>query len=183
MSNNPISNHLRTCTNSKCRQSECVSITKAFQPKHHPLLNVECLKCGNIWLVCEMHDMKWCRRRYKYANEHLKNVSHHTHFVSNNDNYCIPINNDHSESESMDYDSLDNLVLENIYPLQDSNNFAHDNSITNNFLKNEINNTFSGLKIMINNAFSGTMSSTNPECSLEEINFHLHGLKFTMSSG
>ena len=181
MSNKHLSNHLRTCTNSKCRQSECVTISKAFQPNHHPLLNVECLKCGTIWLVCTMHNMKWCRRRYKSANDHLKNVSHHTHFVSNNDNYCIPINNDHSESESMDHDSLDNLVLENIYPLQDSNNFAHDNSISSNFLKNEINNTFSGLRIMINNAFSGTSSSTNPECSLEEINFHLHGLKFTMS--
>ena len=181
MSKIHLSNHLRTCTNSDCRESEHISITRAFQPDHHPLKNIECLKCGTIWLVCAMHDRKWSRRRYKYANEHLKQFSHHTHFITNHQEYCIPINNDNSESESMDYESPEDVILKHIFPSKSSNESIFENPITRFFFHHEINSTFSGLKFIIGNAFSGNVSSNVPDCTLQEINFHLHGLKFTMS--
>ena len=42
MSNQSLSTRLRTCTDLLCRNSENISVTKAFLPDHYPLLNVEC---------------------------------------------------------------------------------------------------------------------------------------------
>ena len=181
MSKTLLSKHLRTCTNSQCRQFESISITKSFHPHHHPLKNIECLKCGTIWLVCTLHNKKWSRRRYKYANEHLKSVPHHIHFISNYEEYCLPIQNENSESESMENETPEDTILNHIFPTKSANDSIIENSISSSFFHNEINNTFSGLKFIVGNAFSGNVSSDVPNCSLEEINFHLNGLKFTMS--
>ena len=40
MSNRSLSTRLRTCTDLLCRNSENISVTKAFLPDHYPLLNV-----------------------------------------------------------------------------------------------------------------------------------------------
>ena len=181
MSKKSLSLHLKTCTKSKCRNSENVSITKAFLPDHYPLLNVQCPDCGTVWLVCPEHGIKWSRRRYKYAKDHLKNIPHNTHYVSNNEEFCIPIPQD-DNNESMDEsENSEDSILSHIFPFNESNICSNDNSSLSFFFNNEIKETFSGLKLMIGNAFSGIVSSSVTDCSLEEINFHLHGLKFTMS--
>ena len=181
MSNRSLSTRLRTCTDLLCRNSENISVTKAFLPDHYPLLNVECGECGSVWLVCVEHDKKWSRRRYKYANDHLKSVSHSTHFPSNEVQFCIPIHNEDENSESIASESSQRSILSNIYPSQESNVFTNENIIFTNFFNNEIKETFSGLKFIIGNAFSGKFASSVPQCSLEEINFHLHDIKFTMT--
>ena len=133
MSNRSLSTRLRTCTDLLCRNSENISVTKAFLPDHYPLLNVECGECGSVWLVGVEHDKKWPRRRYKFANDHLKSVSHSTHFPSNEVQFCIPIHNEDENSESIASESSQRSILSNIYPSQESNVFTNENIIFTNF--------------------------------------------------
>ena len=128
MSKKSLSLHLKTCTKSKCRNSENVSITKAFLPDHYPLLNVQCPDCGTVWLVCPEHGIKWSRRRYKYAKDHLKNIPHNTHYISNNEELCIPIPQD-DNNESMDEsENSEDSILSHIFPFNESNICSNENS-------------------------------------------------------
>ena len=130
-----LSLHLKTCTNSRYRNSENVSITKAFQPNHFPLLNVQCPDCGTVWLVCAEHGKKWSRRRYKYANDHLKSVPHHTHYISNNEEFCIPISQDDNNDSMDESEDSEDSILSHLFPLNESSICSNENSSISYFFQ------------------------------------------------
>ena len=73
------------------------------------LYEIKCAQCGCKWLVCPLHDLRWCRRRYYLAQEHVK--SHHNVTNSVDSNYINSNKRKYSdESECNNYNGHDSDI-------------------------------------------------------------------------
>ena len=164
------------------------------------LYEVKCSRCSTKWLVCPIHDQRWSRRRYCYAEEHVRTT--HNEISTNLSDTLDDFHNDDNENiMNTDLDTnchIDNSVNEddNLSELRiDSdcttlNKFIHshttidlDNYNVNvqRYIKTDNVQFGNGIKQIVSNAF--TMSTTNDygDMNWKEIKYHIKATMFCCS--
>ena len=189
--------HLKCVKCHNIRNNKTLLLTdKAYKNLHE----VTCINCSIKWLVCSVHDVRWCSRRYINAQKHVQTVhlcvdtpsffntsdnQNHTSLDYDSFNFddnesvesnCSTVVNKHN-SQSL----LPESLIERFISCHHDVDFSDYNKKVRRFLTSESNRFGDGIKQLVTCAFSMNSTSTFSQISLREIKYHIKATIFCCS--
>ena len=170
---------------------------KLISDEYCGLFEIRCSRCKTKWLVCPIHDLRWSRLRYCYAQEHVANTHQTVVSDSTNKNIHHLKNQDSLLNEDIDAMSpLESYVCDDIeyvsHCSDNSNDVTLDKFIlchrnisfetysekVRRFLLCESVNNGDGSKRLVASAFSMNFNSDYSALSWDEITYHMSATMF-----